>query len=67
MQEKYGRAPFDIIPDTYVLPEEIAEFCEHFNKLATIDPFHNVWIIKPTNASRGRGISLVSQIVNLKG
>lgn len=30
MQEKHGKADFDIIPDTYNLPEEFADFYSHF-------------------------------------
>ena len=26
MQEKFGRAAFDIVPDTYILPQEFREF-----------------------------------------
>ena len=32
MQDKYGKHHFNIIPDTYVLPDEFAEFHAHFHK-----------------------------------
>lgn len=31
MQEKYGHQAFDIVPDTYVLPDEFADFYAHFH------------------------------------
>jgi hypothetical protein len=31
MQERYGKSNFDIIPDTYNLPEEFADFYSHFH------------------------------------
>jgi len=30
MQEIHGKRPFDIIPDSYVLPEEYGDFYNHF-------------------------------------
>ena len=26
MQQRFGKAPFDFLPDTYVIPDEFAEF-----------------------------------------
>jgi hypothetical protein len=60
MQERYGKHLFDIVPDTYVLPDEFADFYSHFHKLKAHDPKKNVWIIKPNAMSRGRGIYLVN-------
>jgi tubulin polyglutamylase TTLL5 len=31
MQEKYGKHYFDIVPDTYVLPDEFADFYSQFH------------------------------------
>jgi hypothetical protein len=31
MQERYGREPFDIMTDTYILPGQFKEFALHFN------------------------------------
>lgn len=33
MQEKFGKQAFDIIPDTYNLPDEFADFYSHFHQL----------------------------------
>lgn len=33
MQERFGKEAFDIIPDTYNLPDEFADFYNHFNSL----------------------------------
>jgi hypothetical protein len=35
MQEKFGRnGVYDIVPDTYILPNQIREFTAHFEALA---------------------------------
>eukprot|EP00826_Nyctotherus_ovalis_P002152 TRINITY_DN10406_c0_g1_i4.p1 TRINITY_DN10406_c0_g1~~TRINITY_DN10406_c0_g1_i4.p1 ORF type:complete len:788 (-),score=142.32 TRINITY_DN10406_c0_g1_i4:197-2560(-) len=58
-QQKYGKALFDVIPDTYTLPDEFADFYEHFQELKkTGKP--NMWILKPKSLSRGRGIHLIA-------
>ena len=33
MQEKFGKEAFDIIPETYNLPDEFADFYNHFHML----------------------------------
>lgn len=33
MQEKFGKDKFDILPDTYNLPDEFADFYSHFHQL----------------------------------
>ena len=47
MQEKYGKDEFNIIPDTYILPDEFADFYSHFHKLKAKEVQNNLWIIKP--------------------
>ena len=49
MQEKFGKEAFNIIPDTYNLPDEFADFYSHFHKLKNqnSETFVNQWIIKP--------------------
>jgi hypothetical protein len=37
MQEKFGKHLFDIVPDTYVLPDEFSDFYTHFHKLKLYD------------------------------
>jgi tubulin polyglutamylase TTLL5 len=56
MQERHGKDKYDLIPDTYVLPEEFADFYSHFKR----EPGR--WIIKPSSSSRGRGIYLVDSL-----
>lgn len=48
--EKFGREDFNIIPDTYILPDEFPDFYSHFHKLKSQDK-DNQWIIKPSNSS----------------
>jgi hypothetical protein len=46
MQEKFGKEAFAIIPDSYILPDEFADFYSHFHSLDSKgEP--NKWIIKP--------------------
>jgi hypothetical protein len=59
MQEKFGKEAFNIIPDTYILPDEFADFYSHFHSLRSKEE-KNMWIIKPQNSSQGRGIYIVS-------
>ena len=46
MQEKYGKEESNIIPDSYILPDEFADFYNHFHSLRNKD-LQNMWIIKP--------------------
>jgi hypothetical protein len=65
MQEKFGKHYFDFIPDTYVLPDEFGDFYSHYQKLKATDPKKNIWIVKPANLSRGRGIYLIDDIAEV--
>ncbi|CAG9323870.1 unnamed protein product [Blepharisma stoltei] len=57
MQEKYGYKAFNFVPDTYVLPDEFADFYAHFHNEKNAK-----WIIKPPASSQGRGIYLIDSI-----
>jgi tubulin polyglutamylase TTLL5 len=61
MQEKFGSQHFDIIPDTYILPDEFADFHSHFHKIQSTlkQGEKNLWIVKPSASSKGKGIFLI--------
>lgn len=54
---------FDIIPQTFILPQEYTNFLQAFQQA---DKEHgstlNYWICKPPGKSRGRGIFLVNDM-----
>lgn len=62
MQEKFGTEDFNIIPDTYILPDEFADFYSHFHKLKNKEGECNMWIIKPSASSKGKGIYIIDDI-----
>lgn len=62
MQDKFGKDEFNIIPDTYILPDEFADFYSHFHKLKAKEVQNNQWIIKPQNSSQGKGIYIIDDI-----
>lgn len=47
---------------TYVLPSEYFIFADEFKKYAAIDEKKNVWIMKPTGKSQGKGIFLINKL-----
>lgn len=63
MQEKFGEE-FDIVPETYILPDEFADFYNKFNEVKSTlkKEEKNIWIIKPSASSKGKGIYLVDDI-----
>ncbi len=55
MQQLHGRAPFNFVPKTYILPKESSLFSAEWAKDKSA-----AWIVKPASLSRGRGIRLVT-------
>ena len=56
MQETKGAKHFNILPKTFLLPEEYARFSAcHLKE-------HGVWIVKPVASSRGRGIYIINNV-----
>jgi hypothetical protein len=46
MQEKHGKEAFNIIPESYILPDEFADFYGHFHA-SRLKKEYNTWIVKP--------------------
>lgn len=57
MQEQYGKTHFDIVPETFILPEELADFYTEFQGQKP-----SKWIIKPPASCQGRGIYIVDSL-----
>lgn len=55
MQQIHGKEHFDIVPKTYVMPDEYELFCKEAKNSGKF------WIVKPYALSRGRGIRLITE------
>mmetsp|Transcript_16308 Transcript_16308/g.35273 ORF Transcript_16308/g.35273 Transcript_16308/m.35273 type:complete len:440 (+) Transcript_16308:120-1439(+) len=51
----------DIIPATYVLPQDYALFVEEYRKSPS-----STWIMKPSSKSQGKGIFLINKLSQVK-
>lgn len=63
-QSVFGQI-YDFIPTTFQLPNEYNKFCDSFQKSAQ-NKEEQIWICKPTDLSRGRGITLINDVTQLK-
>lgn len=59
MAQSFGTRDFDFVPETYVLPEQVDEFLECYEKAKC------TWIVKPNASSRGRGIFMLRDLSEL--
>ncbi|CAI2370039.1 unnamed protein product [Moneuplotes crassus] len=62
MQEEYSYEEFNIIPETYILPDEATTLLSKFNEGTLQSHRLNYWIVKPVASSRGRGIYITSSL-----
>ena len=61
-RQLYGKV-FDFTPMTFILPNEYKQFIKEYNLDGNEN---NLWICKPTDLSRGRGISIIKSMDDLK-
>lgn len=61
MQSKHSKGAFNIVPETFLLPQELREFQKHHSKLKERG-VREYWIVKPNAMSRGRGIYIVGVV-----
>lgn len=57
MQAMYGDKHFNFIPKTFILPKEYSTLMDHMGK-----DKDQMWIVKPSASSQGRGIFLTNTI-----
>ncbi|KAF4736083.1 hypothetical protein FOZ63_021464, partial [Perkinsus olseni] len=53
---------FRVIPETFVLPRDYCEFIEAYTNYRDLSIPETMWILKPVCLSRGRGISVISDL-----
>ena len=53
MQTKFGKSEFEVIPDSYVLPEEFADFYSHYHSIKEQMTVHKDYLISNKGKSVG--------------
>jgi tubulin polyglutamylase TTLL5 len=59
---------FEIMPTTFLLPAEFTQFVKSFHEIEStkaVTGAVNIWIMKPVGLSRGRGITMVTDVNSL--
>jgi len=62
MKQLFGPI-YNFAPLTYIMPNEYRQFINYFNKDGNEQ---SLWICKPSDLSRGRGISIIDKMEDLK-
>ena len=62
MRQLYGQI-YSFTPLTFIMPNEYRQFINHCGKEGNEKC---MWICKPTDLSRGRGITIIDNIGDLK-
>jgi hypothetical protein len=56
---------YNFYPQTYILPSEYVIFADEFKKMQSVLDSRNVWIMKPTSRSQGKGIFLFNKLAQI--
>lgn len=59
MKQAFGGDSFDFVPDSYVLPDQVEEFLNCYERTK------HIWIVKPNASSQGKGIFLLRDLEDL--
>lgn len=60
MGHRNGIKHFSFIPETYIMPKD-------YNRFITNQYRHRgLWIVKPFDLSRGRGITIINNVIQYK-
>lgn len=65
LKATYGATVYDFFPDTWILPNEFVKFAKVLHNLAESQQ-DALWICKPADLSRGRGISIFRELHQLQ-
>lgn len=67
MQKKFKKEEYNYCPDTFLLPEQTADFQNRLLQLKETpgSDENKLWIVKPNKLSRGRGIYLIKDFESL--